>query len=162
MSRKGRTARGGEAGFTLMELLIVVAVVGILANIAVPASVYLLQRAQAQNIVTDFNAIQQAANHYYADRGSHIPEYAIAVVPTQLAPYMKSSMLWNNSKLRVRYDWENWLNASGQPTRPSTGVRIGFTVEVSDTRLLAMLQKVYKGPYTMTASNKMTMVIAPI
>ena len=56
--------RRDEAGAGILELLIVVAIVGILANITVPLLLYAVKRAQAQSIINDFLVVQQAAIQY--------------------------------------------------------------------------------------------------
>jgi len=62
-----RTFRHGEKGFTLMELLIVIAVLGILAAVLVPRMGSFLSSGQAAAANTEVANVETAALAYYAD-----------------------------------------------------------------------------------------------
>jgi type II secretion system protein G len=56
-----------EKGFTLMELMIVVAIIGILASIAVPKIASAIQRSKEGAMRGNLGAIRSALNIHYAD-----------------------------------------------------------------------------------------------
>ena len=60
----------GEKGFTLMELLIVVAVLGILAAVIVPNLATFLSTGQAAKANTEVANLESAALAYYADNSA--------------------------------------------------------------------------------------------
>ena len=81
-------------GFTLMELLIVIAVSGILSSMAMMSGSEATNIANANKIVEEFNIISAAMNMFYADNKATIDateESKVAkAVLTGIKPYMKN------------------------------------------------------------------------
>ncbi len=68
-------------GFTLIELMIVVAIIGILASIAIPAYQDYTIRAQVVESLTITGELKQAITEYYKDRGRFPTNNAEAGIP---------------------------------------------------------------------------------
>lgn len=71
--RPPQRSRAGEGGFTLIELMIVVAIVGILASIAVPLYRHYETRAKISEGLVLAQPLKQAVAVYYSTHG-HLPE----------------------------------------------------------------------------------------
>jgi len=62
-----------KLGFTLMELLIVVAIIGILATISTVSYTYMQKKARDSRRATDLKAVQDAFELYYGEHNSVYP-----------------------------------------------------------------------------------------
>ncbi len=61
----------GDRGFTLIELMIVVIVVGILAAVAIPMYQVIPERSRATEAVAGLDAIRSSLRVYYGEHGSY-------------------------------------------------------------------------------------------
>jgi len=68
-----RPPRAAPSGFTLIELIVVMAIVALLVSIAAPRYLQSLDRAREASLRTSLQVMRQAIDQFAADRG-HYPE----------------------------------------------------------------------------------------
>ena len=87
-----------ESGFTLIELMIVVAIIGILAAVAVPAYQDYLARAQMSEAVSLLGSGKTPLAEYFADKGVW-PSAASDVIGSTTGKYTDSISAANSGNL---------------------------------------------------------------
>ncbi|SRR6266545_155390 len=69
--RKQEGHAASEQGFTLLELIIVVAIIGILATIAMPALKNVPVHAKEAVLKTNLHTLRDVIDQYYGDKGKY-------------------------------------------------------------------------------------------
>ena len=88
-----------EAGFTLLELLVVMTIIGILAAVAIPALRDSPQRAREAALREDLFTLRSTIDQYHGDKGYYPPDLATLVTDGYLRqipvdPMTKSRDTW--------------------------------------------------------------------
>jgi prepilin-type N-terminal cleavage/methylation domain-containing protein len=80
-------AKVHPVGFTLVEILIVVAIIGLLAAIAIPNFVKARASSQASACINNMRQIDSAAQEFAIEKGKTVG--AVINFPSDLTPYIK-------------------------------------------------------------------------
>jgi len=81
-----RRSPDGRRGFTLMELLIVIAMIAILIGIAYPSFISILEKARKTQAANEEQQIVTAVNGYYTDYGKYPLVTADATISGSTSP----------------------------------------------------------------------------
>jgi prepilin-type N-terminal cleavage/methylation domain-containing protein len=120
-----KTKRWGASGFTLIELMIVVAIIGILAAIAIPKFASLIRKSGEGASKGNLGAIRSALSIYYGDMEGQYPQAMTALtinakylsaLPVAKTPnYHADSSAQNNATTSNDAGGWNYDNVAGDP-----------------------------------------------
>ena len=143
-------------GLSFAELLVTMAIIGLLARIAVPRYGEMKRRAIAASIMGDVHAIRIAAFTYYTERGAFPPDAASGQLPVQLVDNLPSGFTFDRTD--YEYDWHVWsaTHGAGNPE-----MHVGITIFVNDPRLTAQLVLTAGSGYIpVVTPNQVTFLVA--
>ncbi len=120
-----RTSR--KSGFTLVEIMIVVAIIGLLAAIAIPNFVKARETAQLNSIVNNLRILESAKDQWALEAKKGTGD-----VPTSanLTDYLK-----NNAMPTVVVGETYNINAVGTPATATTPVKLGTYAAASNVSI---------------------------
>ncbi len=98
--------RRRKEGFTLVEIMIVVAVIGVLAAIAVPSMLSAGNTARARRFAREIQNVGAAFVQYAYDHGDYPPDTTPARIPTGMAPYLKNFPWSEQTVIGGQWDWD--------------------------------------------------------
>ena len=120
-------------GFTMVEVLTVMVVMGTLVRMAVPSFHEVLVRARAAEVIGDFETVRVAVLSYHADHNQWPADGHTGQVPPGLAAYLPDNFSFEG--MGYRLDWENWILPSGLPQDPDARGILAVSVVTEDREL---------------------------
>ena len=145
-------------GFTIVELLTVVIVIGVLASIMVLRFIDLKHRAISARATTDMDIIRKAAYSRFYDAGVWPAGGGQGIVPADLAPYLPSSFSFARPDYTL--EWQNFVPPGGGP---SASYQAAVRLTSPNPRLMQTLTHTIgsRSPYIMIGNDLLVIVVGP-
>ena len=124
--------RKTRGGFTIVELMTVIIILGLLAGISILKYLDLRNQARSAEVAGDFRAVMVAAYNFYADNNGWPPDGSPGVIPPSLVQYLPSSFQF--SKPEYTLDFDNFSSGGGDYV-------IGITVSTTNADLMVKLKR---------------------
>lgn len=155
----GSAASTRRAGFTLVEILLVVAVVSIVVRIAIPNVQHVMTQARAVEVLAQISSVRTAAHEHLAEHNTWPDDAPPGSLPDELRPYLGASFTFQGEGYTL--DWESWELPSGLPTDPDADHLAGVTVTAESQDLIDALRGLTgKGPW-FALGDSYTFLISP-
>lgn len=104
METTPRPAALRQSGFTIIELIVVIAIIGILAGIALPRLTHAPRRAEEAVLKTNLRAMRDAINQFYADKGHYPPSLDALVEEEYLRSVPRDPVSGSSDTWIVEYE----------------------------------------------------------
>lgn len=120
-----RRRAAGAAGFTLVEIMVVVTIISLLAALAVPAIGKVKQKATAAAVGNDLRVFAAALEAYAHEQGGWPAEVDAGVFPPEMATRIKEANWVQPTRIGGQYNWD--LDQMHQGTRYKAAIAISST-----------------------------------
>ncbi len=145
-------------GFSIIELLVVLTIMGILVRFGMPKYWELRKQATARAIIGDVLAVRMAAYNYNTEKGSWPADAGAGTPPPELVPLLPAQ--FNFTRAEWTLDWDVWSAAGGLSGSSASNYVIGVAVTSPDAALVDVLRKASANMPTMISGSKTTFLIA--
>ena len=149
--------RRRKRGFTFVELLVSMTVIGILSAVAVPKYIDLKRRANTTKVIGDIHVVRVAVMTFFADSAYFPAEAGAGETPENLQKYLPIGFSFSAPQWTL--DYENWDvdPESGVTNSPSL---IGVSVTTQDPQLGEATSRVLGNVPQFTSGNTVTFLIS--
>jgi len=113
--------RKGSRGFTLIELMVVVSIIGVLAGVAVVQVKTMMRKARESALKKDLHDMREAIDNFYADKQRYpadlnelVPKYLKKIPPDPITKQVD----WEAVAQPPDVDEESNVDPSGNPVAP--------------------------------------------
>jgi type IV pilus assembly protein PilA len=111
-------ARGRQSGYTLIELMIVVAVIGILSAVAIPSFQSYIHRSRTAEAVTFLGEIRQRQESYRAEFGQYCSVSAASGSGIASGAWAPGTLPTNGNKTGWTASPGSWAQLGASPDGP--------------------------------------------
>lgn len=151
-----RPTASGRGGFSLIELLMAVSIVGILAGLAIPNLRSMTFRARAAEVAGDLEAVRVATAQYQAETFTWPAEVASGVVPPELTGHLPENFSFQGNGYELDYEH---FDSIVLPNDPTTTRLIAVAVTADSEELSNAILELLGGSLVFSLGTKHTVVI---
>ena len=145
-----------RGGFSLIELLMAVSIVGILAGLAIPNLRAMTFRARATEVAADIEVVRVSTLEFNGDQFQWPAEVATGVVPPELNGYLPEGFSFQGNGYELDYERITGVILPGDP---NTNQLIGVAVTADDEQLSNAIVELLGGAILYSSGMKHTFVI---
>lgn len=116
--------QGKQFSFTFVEIMIVVAILGLLISLSIPAFNRVKISSENSRIVNDYKTYAEAFKRYALENGSYPPDGGFNPLPTGMETYLPPA--WTQSPVGGQWIWDynQWGITAGVALRlPNIGIQ---------------------------------------
>ena len=147
-------------GFSIIELLVVLAVIGILVRFGMPKYWELRRQASARAMIGDVLAVRMAAYNYNTEKSAWPADAGAGMAPPELITLLPQQ--FNFQRPDWTLDFDVWSAPGGLSGSAASNSVVGVAVESQDAPLVAALRKGAAGMPFIVSGSKTTFLIAGI
>jgi len=148
---------GRRGGFSLIELLMALSIVGLLAGMAIPNLRSMTFRARAAEVAAELEVVRIATLNFNADQSAWPGEAAQGTVPPELDGYLPEGYSFVDGTGYV-LDFEN-ISPIVIPGEPGTNQLIAVAVILDNDELSNAVLEILGGSILFSVGRKHTVII---
>ena len=95
-----------QQGFTLIEILIVIVILGVIAGIVIPAFANMTDDSYQKAFIINVKKIAKVAEYHYQCTGEYFEDSETGEMPAGLGQYIQSSLWTCQTPIGGRWDFE--------------------------------------------------------
>jgi len=148
--------RTRRAGFTIIELLMVLIIIGLLAGLGLMKYIDLKATARTSALAGDVRSIELAVLNYYADFETWPAETGAGAVPTGLASFLPGGLNTSFDRQFYMLDYQN-ISLGGASL-------IGVAITSTDAKLMGKFISTFsgRGPFYLYGGTLTYVISAPV
>lgn len=123
--------KGGRNGFTLVEIMVVVVIIGLLAGMAIPAFKQARLNARFGRFMNDVRTFSAAVEVLYSEKGAKPVDSGSGTLDPELADYIDQEVFLKTSPIGGQWDVESDDSGIGL----GVGVH-GYTLTAAELQML--------------------------